>query len=51
MSFSKLFAQFSVLESETIVLKKLTKDDLEDLFEIYSNDDVFTFCGIIPKKH
>jgi ribosomal-protein-alanine N-acetyltransferase len=51
VSFSRLFAQFPVLESDTIVLRKVTEDDLKDLFEIYSNDDVFIFCGIIPKKN
>ncbi len=50
-SFSILFAQFPVLESDVIVLRKVTEDDLKDLFEIYSNEDVFAFCGIIPKKN
>lgn len=46
-----LFDSFPVLESENIVLQKVEETDLEELFLIYSNDNVFKFCGIIPKKN
>jgi ribosomal-protein-alanine N-acetyltransferase len=46
-----LFDSFPILESENIVLKKVEETDLEELFSIYSNDNVFKYCGIIPKKN
>ena len=51
MDFGKLFGQFPVLESDAVVLRKIVEDDADSLFEIYSNDAVFAFCGIIPKKN
>jgi ribosomal-protein-alanine N-acetyltransferase len=51
MDFGKLFGHFPVLESDSIVLRKIVEDDAESLFEIYSNDAVFAFCGILPKKN
>jgi len=51
MDSNKLFGQFPVLGSDAIVLRKIVEDDADSLFEIYSNDAVFTFCGIIPKKN
>jgi len=51
MKDNVLFDSFPVLESENIVLKKIEEIDLEELFSIYSNDNVFKYCGIIPKKN
>lgn len=46
-----LFNEFPVLESDKVVLKKITEADIDELYEIYSNEKVFEYCGIIPKKN
>jgi ribosomal-protein-alanine N-acetyltransferase len=32
-------------------LKKIEDRHLDDIFEIYNNDNVFEYCGIIPKHN
>lgn len=49
MKLSHVFEQFPVLESEQLLLKKIEVSNLEEVFSIYSNDQVFEYCGIIPK--
>ena len=51
VNFDKLFVQFPISESDTIVLRRIIEDDLKGLYEIYSDEEVFTLCGIIPKKN
>ncbi|WP_245368323.1 GNAT family N-acetyltransferase [Paenibacillus silagei] len=46
-----VFDQFPVLRSEELVLGKIEEQHLDGLFEIYSNDHVFEYCGIIPKHN
>ncbi|MBW7474710.1 GNAT family N-acetyltransferase [Paenibacillus oenotherae] len=48
---NEIFSQFPVLESKHIVLKQVEDHHLDDLFNIYSNDRVFQYCGIIPKHN
>jgi len=49
MNMETIFNSLPNLKSEPITLKKIEENNLEDVFEIYSNDRVFEFCGIIPK--
>lgn len=51
MEFNVVFGEFPVLESDTLILKKVEDTNLNEVFEIYSNDKVFEFCGIIPKNN
>ncbi|NQX48330.1 GNAT family N-acetyltransferase [Paenibacillus tritici] len=51
MNLEVVFDQFPVLRSEELVLNKVEEHHLDDLFEIYSNDHVFEYCGIIPKHN
>lgn len=51
MNFDALFNGHPTLESDSITLKKMEEDNLEEVFEIYSNDRVFEYCGIIPKHN
>jgi ribosomal-protein-alanine N-acetyltransferase len=51
VKLSKVFEQFPTLESEQLILKKIEIDNLEEVFGIYSNDQVFEYCGIIPKHN
>ncbi|SFL75417.1 GNAT family N-acetyltransferase [Pelosinus propionicus] len=51
MNIDMVFKAFPVLESKNLVLKKIEDGDLQEIYEIYSNDKVFEFCGIIPKHN
>jgi RimJ/RimL family protein N-acetyltransferase len=51
MNIDTVFEQFPTLESDALILKKIELDHLEEVYEIYSNDKVFEFCGIIPKHN
>lgn len=51
MNIEMIFGEFPVLESSNLVLKKIEKGDVQEVFSIYSNDKVFKFCGIIPKHN
>lgn len=51
MEIEKAFGQFPILESESILLKKIEVVHLDEVFEIYDNERVFTYCGIIPKHN
>lgn len=51
MNLEAIFAEFPVLESEALILKKIEDQHLDELFEIYDNDTVFEYCGIIPKHN
>lgn len=51
MNVQAIFEQFPALESDDLVLKKIKALHLDDVYEIYSNDHVFEYCGIIPKHH
>lgn len=51
MNMEAVFSQFPVLRSGEVVLGKIEEQHLDDLFEIYSNDRVFEYCGIIPKHN
>ncbi|WP_232697479.1 GNAT family N-acetyltransferase [Brevibacillus daliensis] len=49
MNISVIFEQFPILRSDHLILKKIEDSNLEELYEIYSNNKVFEYCGIIPK--
>lgn len=49
MNSSALFQEFPVLKSDHLILREIEDCHLEEVFEIYSNDSVFEYCGIIPK--
>ncbi|QED49399.1 GNAT family N-acetyltransferase [Cytobacillus dafuensis] len=51
MNIDQVFAAFPVLESESLVLKKMEEAHIQELYTIYSNDKVFEYCGIIPKNN
>ncbi|WP_411268103.1 GNAT family N-acetyltransferase [Paenibacillus sp. PL91] len=51
MEVEAVFKQFPILHSDAFVLKKIEFDHLDEVFEIYSNDKVFEYCGIIPKHN
>lgn len=51
MNIEAVFAQFPILQSDDIVLKKIEDHHLDEVFEIYNNDKVFDYCGIIPKHN
>lgn len=51
MNFEAAFGLFPVIASDRLVLGKIGEEHLEELFEIYDNDNVFTYCGIIPKHN
>lgn len=51
MNNEMIFGSFPLLESTNLILKKIEKEDVQELFAIYSNDKVFEFCGIIPKHN
>lgn len=50
MNSSALFQEFPVLKSDELILREIEECHLQDLYEIYSNENVFTYCGIIPKQ-
>ncbi|KGE18460.1 GNAT family N-acetyltransferase [Paenibacillus wynnii] len=51
MNIEAVFEQFPILKSDDFVLKKIEDQHLDDVFEIYNNDKVFEYCGIIPKHN
>lgn len=51
MNLEMVFKEFPVLESKNLVLKKIEDVNSQEVYEIYSNDKVFEFCGIIPKHN
>ncbi|MFB7816321.1 GNAT family N-acetyltransferase [Paenibacillus chitinolyticus] len=51
MNIQTVFAQLPVLESSRLVLKKIGEDNLDEVFDIYDNEEVFRHCGIIPKHN
>ncbi|MNO24361.1 putative ribosomal N-acetyltransferase YdaF [compost metagenome] len=51
MNLEAVFGQFPILQSDDIVLKKIEDHHLDEVFEIYNNDKVFEYCGIIPKHN
>lgn len=51
MDTNAVFDEFPIIKSDRFILKKIDANHLEDVFEIYSNDKVFEYCGIIPKHN
>jgi [ribosomal protein S5]-alanine N-acetyltransferase len=51
MKIEIIFSKFPVLESDSLILKKIEKEDVKEVFAIYNNDKVFEFCGILPKHN
>lgn len=51
MNMEAIFGQFPNLKSDGFILKKIEVHHLDEVFEIYNNDNVFEYCGIIPKHN
>ncbi len=51
MKTEMIFGEFPVLESLNLILKRVEKEDIREVFAIYNNDKVFEFCGILPKHN
>lgn len=51
MNLEAIFGQFPILKSDGLTLKKIEEYHFDDVFEIYNNDKVFEYCGIIPKHN
>lgn len=51
MNIEAVFGQLPGLKSDRFLLKKIENQHLEEVFEIYNNDKVFEYCGIIPKHN
>jgi RimJ/RimL family protein N-acetyltransferase len=51
MNIEAVFEQFPILKSDDFILKKIEEHHLDELYEIYSNNKVFEYCGIIPKHN
>lgn len=51
MNVEALFEQFRVLKSDRITLNKIEDHHLKEVFKIYNNNNVFEYCGIIPKHN
>ncbi|MGG2055113.1 GNAT family protein [Lysinibacillus pakistanensis] len=51
MNLTKVFEEFPILRSSKLELKKIEDRHLQKLFDIYDNEKVFEFCGIIPKHN
>ncbi|BBI35494.1 GNAT family N-acetyltransferase [Cohnella abietis] len=51
MNIEAVFERLPLLASDNWVLKKIEASHFEELFEIYSNNRVFEYCGITPKHN
>ncbi|UKS31357.1 GNAT family N-acetyltransferase [Paenibacillus sp. HWE-109] len=51
MNMEAVFEQFPIVKSDKLILKKIEEHHLDEIYAIYSNDQVFEFCGIIPKHN
>lgn len=51
MNIEAAFGRFPVIASDRLKLGKIGPEHVEEVFEIYDNDNVFTYCGIIPKHN
>lgn len=51
MKLHDIFDSFPVLESSELIMKKIELSHLDEVYSIYSNDNVFEYCGIIPKHN
>ncbi len=50
MDTNAVFDEFPIIKSDRFILKKIDANHLEDVFEIYSNDKVFEYCGSTIKR-
>jgi len=51
MNTGKLFTNQAVLESDMLILRPVTPEDIEEVFALYSNERIFEFCGILNHKN
>ncbi|GKU27406.1 GNAT family N-acetyltransferase [Clostridium folliculivorans] len=51
MNMEMIFGNFPILESSNLILRRIEETDIKEVFEIYNNENVFEFCGIIPKNN
>ncbi|MEC0125591.1 GNAT family N-acetyltransferase [Paenibacillus pabuli] len=51
MNLEAVYDQFPILKSDEWILKRIEDQHVNEVFEIYDNDNVFEYCGIIPKHN
>jgi [ribosomal protein S5]-alanine N-acetyltransferase len=51
MISNKLFGAFPTLSSQRMLLRQITEDDFEDVYNLYADERVFTFCGMLNKTN
>ncbi|MFJ8353795.1 GNAT family N-acetyltransferase [Bacillus paramycoides] len=51
MNLEMIFGDFPILESANLVLRKIEEEHLQEVYMIYDNENVFEYCGIIPKHN
>lgn len=51
MNIDAVFNEFPILESDELIIKRIEAHHIDQLFDIYSNDLVFEYCGIIPRHN
>jgi ribosomal-protein-alanine N-acetyltransferase len=51
MKLEFIFDRFPRLESKALVLKRIEKEDVNEVFAIYDNERVFEYCGILSKHN
>ncbi|WHX50479.1 GNAT family protein [Paenibacillus woosongensis] len=51
MNMQAIFDAFPLLESRDLIMKRIEPGHLDEVYSIYSNDNVFEYCGIIPKHN
>lgn len=51
MDKTKLFSEFPLIKTSEITLRKIEKDDLEELYSIYSNESLFKYRPGSAKKN
>ena len=46
-----IFDVSPIIESDEILLQSISESDIDELFSIYDNENVFKYCGILPKHN
>ncbi|WP_310551572.1 GNAT family N-acetyltransferase [Paenibacillus glufosinatiresistens] len=51
MVIDRLFCAFPEIESGRLALREIEDRHLDGVYELYSNEKVFEYCGILPKNN
>lgn len=51
MKIEKIFDRYPIINGNDITLNQISEKDIDNLFNIYNNDKVFEYCGILPKHN